>query len=113
MAEHSILRAPDPASAPLGSNASFNCTFTNGELMWRINGLDISLDDEETWQNAASAANGFFRGAITSNSSATSATLLVRASLNNNRTTTIACSVYGELGSNVKTSPAVYLTVFG
>ena len=113
MKDNNILRAPETTSAPLGSNASFNCTVENGELKWRIKGLDISLDDNETWQNAASMANGFYRGDIIFNSMVTMATLLVAATNNNNRTTSIACSAYGEIGYDIEVSPVVYLAVFG
>ena len=112
--DHMILVAPEATSAPLGSNASFYCTVQHAEIRWRINGLNIRLDDEQTWRTAANITlNGYFRGDTWSNSTVTAATLLVTATQHNNRTVTIACSAFGGLSSTNKQSPNVQLTVYG
>ena len=60
--EHAVLKAPQPATAPLGTNATFNCTVQHAlELKWRINNLDIPLDEENMWEIAASPGNDYYR----------------------------------------------------
>ena len=101
-------------SAPLGRNASFHCTVEHAEIRWRINNLNIPLDDERSWRDAAgTAVNGYFRGELWSNSTVLSATLLITATQRNNNSVTIACSAFGGVHSTVENSDNVLLTVFG
>ena len=101
-------------SAPLGRNASFHCTVEHAVIRWRINNLNIPLDDERTWRAAAdTTVNGYFRGELWSNSTVLSATLLVIATQHNNNSVTIACSAFGGVHSTVENSDNVMLMVFG
>jgi hypothetical protein len=112
--EHAVVSAPQPVTAPLGSNATFYCTVLHAEeLKWRINNLDIPLDEESLWEIAARPGNGFFRGEFWSNSTVIEASLLVFASVSNNRSVNISCSAFGGYEHPLESSPNVQLTVFG
>ena len=108
------MSAPQPVTAPLGSNATFYCTVVHAEeLKWGINSLDIPLNEEPLWEIAARPGNGFFRGEFWSNSTVIEASLLVFASVSNNRSVNISCSAFGGYEHPLESSPNVQLTVFG
>ena len=112
--DHAVLKAPHPAAAPLGTNATFNCTVQHAlELKWRINNLDIPLDEENMWEIVARPDNGFYRGDFWSNSTIITASLLVLDSVSNNRSVDIGCAAFGGYAHSLETSPNVKLTVFG
>ena len=112
--EHAVLKAPQSATAPLGTNATFNCTVQHAlELKWRINNLDIPLNEENMWEIAARPNNGYYRGDFWSNSTIITASLLVLASVSNNRSVNIGCAAFGGYAHPLETSPNVQLTVFG
>ena len=112
--EHAVVNVPQPVSAALGSNATFYCTVLHAqELKWRINNLDIPLSGEYLWEIAARPGNGFFRGEFWSNSTVIEASLLVFASVSNNRSVNISCSAFGGYEHPLEISPNVQLSVFG
>ena len=100
-------------SAPLGSNASFSCAVTQAEIRWRLDKLNIRLDDEDRWRNYENI--GMFRGEdfVFSNSTVNASVLIVTASPEINRTFSIACSAFRGFGEPPNNSPEVFLTVFG
>ena len=110
--DHTVVKGPDAMTAALGTNASFTCVVEYAELWWTINNIPASLNAEEFWKTAANPINGFFRGEMWSNSTVTEATLLVSATVHNNRTS-FGCSAFGGIDHSHKFSPMVQLTVFG
>ena len=109
--DHVFLEAPVNTSAPLGSNATFFCAVTQAEIRWRLNGLNIPLDNEDKWR--AYESIGMFRGEMFSNHTLNASVLIVTASKETNRTSSIACSAFRGYGNLPHNSPNVFLTVFG
>ena len=111
--DHAVVKGPDAVTAALGINASFTCVVEHAELKWIIDNLTYSLNAEQLWEQAARPINGFFRGEMWSNSTVTEATLLVSASVHNNRTAFFGCAAFGGFQHSLEFSPVVQLTVFG
>lgn len=111
--DHRVVLGPEALTAPLGTNATFHCIVANGELRWRINNLNIPLSADDVWETAAKPVNGFFRGEFWSNSTVEIGTLLISATLRNNRSVNISCSAFGGYSYPAWNSPNVQLTVFG
>ena len=106
-----FLEAPVNTSAPLGSNATFSCAVTQAEIRWRLNKINLPLDDDDRWRNFENI--GMFRGVEFSNSTVNASILIVTASPKINRTYSIACSAFRGYDHPLNNSQEVFLTVFG
>ena len=109
LVDHEILEAPVNTSAPLGTNATFNCAVRGNRLLWRVNNQDLKTDDGIDSANE----RGIFIGPSSQSEHANRSSLIVLALDETNNTFKFACVADDGLPQQNIISIQVYLTVFG
>ena len=107
--EHEILVEPENVFAPLGTNATFNCTVRHATVLWNINGTHVKTDH----QINEVMENGIFIRSSSHSEETNSSSLVVLASEQKNGTLSFACAADAGFEYTLNFSDSVYLTVFG